>query len=64
MRAVFELGRKAYLNHKEIAEKANISEETVKRQISYSIKILRSILTVHLFLYPMSAVLMLNKIFK
>jgi RNA polymerase sigma-70 factor (ECF subfamily) len=64
MRAVFEMSRKAYLNHKEIAEKANISEETVKRQISYAMKILRSKLTSHLFLYLMSAILMLNKIIK
>ncbi|QKJ32812.1 RNA polymerase sigma-70 factor [Mucilaginibacter mali] len=42
MRAVFELSRKQALNHKQIAEQLNLSEETVKKQVSNALKILRS----------------------
>lgn len=41
MREVFELSRKHYLSHKEIAEKLSISDKTVKKQINNAIKILR-----------------------
>jgi len=34
MREIFELSRREYLSHKEIAEKLSISEKTVDRQIS------------------------------
>ena len=63
MRVVFEMSRKAHLSHKEIAGKTAISEETVKRQISYALKILRSKLSSGFFLYVMSVTLMLNKLF-
>lgn len=46
MREVFELSRKHYLNHKEIADRMNISEKTVDRQISNALSILKSRLTV------------------
>lgn len=42
MRIVFELSRKTYLSHKEIAEQLGISEKTVSRQISNALTILRS----------------------
>jgi RNA polymerase sigma-70 factor (ECF subfamily) len=62
MRAVFEMSRRAHLSHKEIADNASISEETVKRQISFALKILRSKLSCWLLLYIMSSLLMLNKL--
>jgi DNA-directed RNA polymerase specialized sigma24 family protein len=39
---VFELSRKANMNYREIAEKLNISDNTVKKQMSNALKILRS----------------------
>jgi RNA polymerase sigma-70 factor (family 1) len=42
MREVFELSRKANLNYREIAERLNISDNTVKKQMSNALKILRS----------------------
>lgn len=41
MREVFELSRKANLSHKQIASQLDISDTTVKKQISRAIKILR-----------------------
>jgi len=41
MREVFELSRKSYLTHREIAEKMEISDHTVKKQINNALKILR-----------------------
>lgn len=45
MREVFELSRKQHLSHKEIAERMEISEKTVDRQVSNALNILRSRLT-------------------
>lgn len=42
MKEVFELSRKDLLTHRQIAEKLNISEKTVKRQVSNVLKILRN----------------------
>ncbi|WP_316820049.1 RNA polymerase sigma-70 factor [Pedobacter gandavensis] len=42
MRIIFELSRRTYLSHSEIAEQLGISEKTVNRQISNALKILRS----------------------
>jgi len=42
MREIFELSRKEYLSHKEIAEKLGISEQTVSKQVSNALKILRT----------------------
>ncbi len=42
MRLVFEMSRFDYLSHKEIGEKLNISDKTVKRQIVNALKIIRS----------------------
>lgn len=41
MREVFLLSRRTGLSHKEIAQKLNISENTVKNQVKYALKILR-----------------------
>lgn len=42
MREVFQLSRKHHLSHREIAEKMQISEETVKKQVYYALKLIRS----------------------
>lgn len=41
MRAIFELSRKQHRSYKEIADKLQISDKTVKKQIHNAIKILR-----------------------
>ncbi len=51
MREVFELHRKANLNYRQIAEKLNISDNTVKKQMSNALKILRSRLGVVFYLF-------------
>jgi len=47
MREVFELSRNAGLSYKEIAERLDISDKTVKKQINNALKILR--LKINLF---------------
>lgn len=42
MREIFELSRKEYLSHKEIAFRLQISDKTVKTQINNALRILRS----------------------
>jgi len=49
MKEVFVLSRKAELSHKEIAEKLNISDKTVKKQISNAIKLLKPKFTNYYF---------------
>lgn len=51
MREVFELSRKYHLSHKEISEKLEISEKTVKNQINNALKILRVKLGLLIYLY-------------
>ncbi|SDF76017.1 RNA polymerase sigma factor [Chitinophaga filiformis] len=46
MREVFELSRESYMSRKEIADAINVSEGTVKTQMTRALKILRSKLTV------------------
>lgn len=41
MKQVFEMSRKQFMSHKEIAAELGTTEETVKKQISKSIKILK-----------------------
>lgn len=41
MREVFELSRKHDLSHKQIAQQLNISDKTVKKQVSNAIKIIK-----------------------
>ena len=50
MKEVFELSRKHKLSHKEIAEKLNLSEQTVKKQVNNALKILRVKLGTMLFI--------------
>ena len=42
MREIFELSRKEYRTHKEISEYLNISDKTVKKQISNALHILKA----------------------
>lgn len=42
MRAIFELSRKQHLSYSEIAQQLDISEHTVKSQVSNALRILRS----------------------
>lgn len=49
MRVIFELSRKEYLSHKEIATKLQTSEHTVTKQISNALKILKTKLSSVLF---------------
>lgn len=51
MREVFELSRKHYLSHKEIAVIMGTTEQTVKKQVSNALKQLRSKLGLVLYLY-------------
>ncbi|WP_164111971.1 MULTISPECIES: RNA polymerase sigma factor [Sphingobacterium] len=53
MRNIFELSRKEFLSHKEIADKLDISEKTVKTQINNALKVLRKKLHpfFHFFLF-------------
>jgi len=51
MREIFELSRKHHLSHKEIAERLNIAEQTVSKQVSNALKILRFKLSVIAYLY-------------
>ena len=51
MREVFLLSRKEYLSNKEIAERLDISEKTVKNQISTALKTLRTKLGLVTFLF-------------
>jgi RNA polymerase sigma-70 factor (family 1) len=50
MKEVFELSRKQHLTHKQIAEIMGISEETVKKQMTYALKILRNKLGIVLYI--------------
>jgi RNA polymerase sigma-70 factor (family 1) len=51
MREVFELSRKQHLSHREIAAIMNTSEQTVKKQMTKALKILRSKLSFVAYLY-------------
>ncbi|MDB5151838.1 MAG: polymerase sigma-70 factor [Mucilaginibacter sp.] len=53
MRAVFELSRKEHLSHKEIAWKLEISEQTVSKQITNALRILKVKLGVLICLFLM-----------
>lgn len=50
MRQIFEMSRKQHLSHKEIAEQLNISEQTVSKQVTNALKILRTKLGLFSFL--------------
>jgi RNA polymerase sigma-70 factor (family 1) len=55
MKQVFEMSRKEFLTHKEIAERLGTAEETVKKQITNSLKLLRVKFDQHLFLAALLA---------
>lgn len=42
MQEIFELSRRRYLSHKEIAAVLNLSEQTVKKQVNNALRILRT----------------------
>lgn len=63
MRTMFELSRKQYLTHKEIAEATGASEGTVKKQLSNAIIRLRSKLTCIMMLQAMAFILWINRTF-
>lgn len=66
MKEVFELSRKAELSHKEIAEMLNISDKTVKKQISNAIKLLKPKFTnyyIFLFMLFSTAMQLILKLF-
>jgi RNA polymerase sigma-70 factor (ECF subfamily) len=50
MREIFELSRKANLSHREIAERLQISEQTVAKQVTNALKTLRVKLGVFVFI--------------
>lgn len=50
MRVVFQLSRNSGLSHKEIAEQLDLSEQTVSKQITNALKILRGKLGVNFFI--------------
>jgi len=49
MRQIFEMSRNENKTHKEIAEELNISDKTVKKQVSNALKILKSKLELTFF---------------
>lgn len=53
MKEVFVLSRNEDLSHREIAERLHISDKTVKKQVSYAIKIIKACLKtkLHLFIF-------------
>jgi RNA polymerase sigma-70 factor, ECF subfamily len=66
MKEVFELSRKSELSYKEIAETLNISDKTVKKQISNAIKLLKPKFTnYYLFLFVLfsAAIQVVSKLF-
>jgi len=50
MRSIFEMSRKEYLSYQEIAEKLSVSDHTVRKQISNAIKLLKTKLTIFVWL--------------
>ncbi|WP_316828556.1 RNA polymerase sigma-70 factor [Pedobacter miscanthi] len=51
MREVFQLSRRFYLSHREIATQMEISDQTVKKQMANALKILRLKLGTFFFLF-------------
>jgi len=51
MREVFEMSRKQHMTYREIAEELGTSEETVKKQVSGALKVLRVKLGLFVYLY-------------
>jgi RNA polymerase sigma-70 factor (ECF subfamily) len=62
MKAIFELSRKHYLTHQEIADKMKMPVGSVGNNMTHILKVLKSKLTCFLLLQVMSAILLLNKL--
>lgn len=60
MREIFELSRKKFRTHKEIAEELQISDKTVKKQINNAIKILRLRLNIFILILTIYLSLLIN----
>jgi RNA polymerase sigma-70 factor (family 1) len=56
MRQVFEMSRKAGLSHREIAERLDLSDETVRKHIQHALRTLRMKLGIVLYIYLLSQV--------
>ncbi|NLR79661.1 RNA polymerase sigma factor [Chitinophaga eiseniae] len=52
MREIYNLSRHEHLTHRQIAQILNISEETVKKQIQYALRLIKSALRYHRFTLP------------
>lgn len=51
MRQVFEMSRKENLSHKEIAERLDVSENNVSKQVNNALRILRTKLGIIVYIY-------------
>jgi len=51
MKRIFEMSRKANLSHKEIAEKLNVSENNVSKQVNNALRLLKTKLGLILYIY-------------
>ncbi|MDB4926543.1 RNA polymerase sigma factor [Mucilaginibacter sp.] len=51
MRQIFEMSRKENLSHKEIAERLDVSENNVSKQVNNALRILRTKLGVVMYIY-------------
>jgi RNA polymerase sigma-70 factor (ECF subfamily) len=50
MKQIFELSRKANLSHKEIAERLNVSENNVSKQVNNALRVLRTKLGIIIYI--------------
>jgi RNA polymerase sigma-70 factor (family 1) len=57
MKEIFEYSRNDHLSHRQIAEKLNISEKTVRNQINNALKILRNKLGIGLYVLVLLKIL-------
>src|SRR5690606_22754670 len=62
MQQIYKLSRNTYLSYKAIAEEVNVSEGTVKKQIHYALKILRSKLGMFFLLQLLFCFLFINRL--
>jgi len=62
MRQIFEMSRNANLSHKEIAAQLDISDKTVKKQISNALKLIK--VKLHLYGISIAIACLLNAFFK
>ncbi len=51
MREVFELSRREHLSHREIAERLDISEQTVSKHVTNALKVLRVKLGIFVYIF-------------